>query len=152
VEKAEAEEKIRLKQYVSLRSKRRHNTSIKHESTTKQMRVNTIRTSFYEEMATNTIGIYQHISIQHAGHDPFVRRGDITTIYEVGNPCHALVQTHSCGRVYSVSRLSVEIIKYKSNNCFLNSIFLCHNIFVFQDRSMIFGMWVHDHKVVCRIP
>jgi hypothetical protein len=37
---------------------------------------------------------------------PFVRRGDITTIYEVGNPCHGLVQTHSCGRVYSVSRLS----------------------------------------------
>jgi hypothetical protein len=21
-----------------------------------------------------------------------------------------------------------------------------HNIFVFRDRSMIFGMWVHDHK------
>jgi hypothetical protein len=26
------------------------------------------------------------------------------------------------------------------------------NIFVFRDRSMIFGMWVHDHKVVCRVP
>jgi hypothetical protein len=35
----------------------------------KQMGVNTNQTSFYEEMATNTIGIYQHISIQHAGHD-----------------------------------------------------------------------------------
>ena len=23
---------------------------------------------------------------------------------------------------------------------------------VFRDRSMIFGMWVHDHKVVCRVP
>jgi len=45
---------------------------------------------------------------------PFVRRGDITTIYEVGNPCHGLVQTHSCGRVYSVSRLSVEIIQYNA--------------------------------------
>ena len=27
-----------------------------------------------------------------------------------------------------------------------------HNFFVFPDRSIIFGMWVHDHKVVCRIP
>jgi hypothetical protein len=27
-----------------------------------------------------------------------------------------------------------------------------HNIFVFQDRSMLFGMWVHDHKAVCRLP
>jgi hypothetical protein len=27
-----------------------------------------------------------------------------------------------------------------------------HNFFVFQDRSMIFRMWVHDHKVVCRVP
>jgi hypothetical protein len=27
-----------------------------------------------------------------------------------------------------------------------------HNIFVFPDRSMIFGMWVHDHKAVCRVP
>jgi hypothetical protein len=27
-----------------------------------------------------------------------------------------------------------------------------HNFFVFPDRSMIFGMWVHDHKAVCRIP
>jgi len=27
-----------------------------------------------------------------------------------------------------------------------------HNIFVFPDRSIIFGMWVHDHKAVCRIP
>jgi hypothetical protein len=25
-----------------------------------------------------------------------------------------------------------------------------HNFFVFRDRSMIFGMWVHDHKAVCR--
>ena len=25
-------------------------------------------------------------------------------------------------------------------------------LFVFPDRSIIFGMWVHDHKVVCRIP
>jgi hypothetical protein len=24
--------------------------------------------------------------------------------------------------------------------------------FVFPDRSIIFGMWVHDHKAVCRIP
>jgi hypothetical protein len=27
-----------------------------------------------------------------------------------------------------------------------------HNLFVFPDRSIIFGMWVHDHKVMCRIP
>jgi hypothetical protein len=27
-----------------------------------------------------------------------------------------------------------------------------HNIFVFRNRSMIFGMWVHDHKAVCRVP
>jgi hypothetical protein len=27
-----------------------------------------------------------------------------------------------------------------------------HNFFVFRDRSMIFGMWVHDHKAVCRVP
>ena len=27
-----------------------------------------------------------------------------------------------------------------------------HNIFVFRDRSMIFGMWVLVHKAVCRIP
>jgi hypothetical protein len=27
-----------------------------------------------------------------------------------------------------------------------------HNFFVFPDRSIIFGMWVHDHKMVCRIP
>jgi leucyl aminopeptidase (aminopeptidase T) len=27
-----------------------------------------------------------------------------------------------------------------------------HNFFVFPDRSMIFGMWVHDHKAVCRVP
>jgi len=27
-----------------------------------------------------------------------------------------------------------------------------HNLFVFPDRSMIFGMWVHDHKAVCRVP
>jgi hypothetical protein len=27
-----------------------------------------------------------------------------------------------------------------------------HNFFVFPDRSMIFGMWVHDHKTVCCIP
>jgi hypothetical protein len=26
-----------------------------------------------------------------------------------------------------------------------------HNFFVFPDRSMIFGMWVHDHKAVCRV-
>jgi hypothetical protein len=25
-----------------------------------------------------------------------------------------------------------------------------HNLFVFPDRSIIFGMWVHDHKAVCR--
>jgi hypothetical protein len=29
---------------------------------------------------------------------------------------------------------------------------LDHNIFVFRDRSMVFGMWVHDHKAVCRVP
>ena len=28
---------------------------------------------------------------------------------------------------------------------------LDHNLFVFPDRSIIFGMWVHDHKAVCRI-
>jgi hypothetical protein len=27
-----------------------------------------------------------------------------------------------------------------------------HNFFVFPDRAIIFGMWVHDHKVVCHIP
>jgi hypothetical protein len=27
-----------------------------------------------------------------------------------------------------------------------------HNFFVFPDRSMIFGLWVHDHKAVCRVP
>ena len=27
-----------------------------------------------------------------------------------------------------------------------------HNLFVFRDRSMIFGMWVHDHKAVCHVP
>ena len=26
-----------------------------------------------------------------------------------------------------------------------------HNFFVFRDRSMIFGMWVHDHKALCRV-
>ena len=27
-----------------------------------------------------------------------------------------------------------------------------HNFFVFPDRSIIYGMWVHDHKVVCSVP
>jgi hypothetical protein len=27
-----------------------------------------------------------------------------------------------------------------------------HNFFVFLDRSIIFGMWVHDHKAVCHVP
>ena len=27
-----------------------------------------------------------------------------------------------------------------------------HNFFVFPDRSIIFGMWVHDQKAVCHIP
>ena len=27
-----------------------------------------------------------------------------------------------------------------------------HNFFVFQDRSMIFGLWVHDHNAVCCVP
>ena len=27
-----------------------------------------------------------------------------------------------------------------------------HNFFVFPDRSIIFDMWVHDHKAVCRVP
>jgi hypothetical protein len=27
-----------------------------------------------------------------------------------------------------------------------------HNFFVFPDRSIIFGMWVLDHKAVCHIP
>ena len=33
-------------------------------------------------------------------------------------------------------------------------VFCCpgHNIFVFRDRSMIFGVYVHDHRAVCRIP
>jgi hypothetical protein len=26
-----------------------------------------------------------------------------------------------------------------------------HNFIVFPDRSIIFGMWVHDHKAVCRM-
>jgi hypothetical protein len=25
-------------------------------------------------------------------------------------------------------------------------------LFCFPDRSIIFGMWVHDHKAVCRVP
>jgi hypothetical protein len=25
-----------------------------------------------------------------------------------------------------------------------------HNIFVFPDRSMIFGLWVHNHKAACQ--
>ena len=29
---------------------------------------------------------------------------------------------------------------------------LDHNFFVFPERSMIFGLWVHDHKAVCRVP
>jgi hypothetical protein len=29
---------------------------------------------------------------------------------------------------------------------------LDHNLFVFRDRSMIFGMWMHDHKAVCHVP
>jgi hypothetical protein len=33
-------------------------------------------------------------------------------------------------------------------------VFSCsdHKVFVFRDRSMIIGMWVHDHKAVCRVP
>jgi hypothetical protein len=27
-----------------------------------------------------------------------------------------------------------------------------HSFFVFPDRSIMFGMWVHDHKAVCRVP
>jgi len=27
-----------------------------------------------------------------------------------------------------------------------------HNLFVFRDKSMIFGMWVHDHKAVYHVP
>jgi hypothetical protein len=27
-----------------------------------------------------------------------------------------------------------------------------HNFFVFPDRSIIFGMWVHEHKTVCQGP
>jgi hypothetical protein len=27
-----------------------------------------------------------------------------------------------------------------------------HNFFVFPDRSNILGMWMHDHKAVCRVP
>ena len=27
-----------------------------------------------------------------------------------------------------------------------------HNFFVFPDRSIMCGMWVHDHKAVCCIP
>jgi hypothetical protein len=26
-----------------------------------------------------------------------------------------------------------------------------HNIFIFRDMSMIFGVCVHDHKAVCRV-
>ena len=28
---------------------------------------------------------------------------------------------------------------------------LGHHFFVFKDWSMIFGMWVYDHKTVCRV-
>jgi hypothetical protein len=38
--------------------------------------------------------------------------------------------------------------KYYLKNNYLTG----HNIFVFRDRSMIFGMWVHDHKAVCPVP
>ena len=27
-----------------------------------------------------------------------------------------------------------------------------HNFFVFPDRSIIFGMWMHDQKAVCLVP
>ena len=27
-----------------------------------------------------------------------------------------------------------------------------HNLFVSSDRSIIFGMWVHDLKAMCRVP
>ena len=33
----------------------------------------------------------------------------------------------------------------------LSEVCLDHNFFVFPDRSIIFGMWVHDHKAVCHI-
>jgi hypothetical protein len=33
------------------------------------MRDNANRTSFYAEMVANIIGIYQYISLQHAGHE-----------------------------------------------------------------------------------
>jgi hypothetical protein len=29
---------------------------------------------------------------------------------------------------------------------------LDHNFFVFPDRSIIFGMWMHDHKAVVPVP
>ena len=34
----------------------------------------------------------------------------------------------------------------------LSEAFPDHNFFVFPDRSIIFGMWVHDHKAVCHVP
>jgi hypothetical protein len=42
---------------------------------------------------------------------------------------------------------------YGTRHTALWLVFSCpgHNIFVFRDRSMIIGMWVHDHKAVCRI-
>jgi hypothetical protein len=34
----------------------------------------------------------------------------------------------------------------------LGKVYPDHNFFVFPDRSIIFDMWVHDHKAVCRVP
>ena len=38
-----------------------------------------------------------------------------------------------------------------TSSAHLSKAFLDHNFFVFPDRSMIFGMWVHDHKAVCHV-
>jgi hypothetical protein len=37
------------------------------------------------------------------------------------------------------------------SSAFLSEVCPDHNFFVFPDSSIIFGMWVHDHKAVCRI-
>ena len=59
----------------------------------------------YLHHENNINNISDHLSPQHIEHQ------EKTTIYEIGNPCHGLVQTHSCGGVDPVSRLSVEIIQ-----------------------------------------
>jgi hypothetical protein len=43
-------------------------------------------------------------------------------------------------------------LRSKSHLLLLSEACLDHNFFVFPDRSIIFGIWVHEHKAVCCIP